>query len=129
MTTNQKIISWFLTGNVGTSSEAIVAQMTDNKTGRDGLGDHPHDNSDFGRCYKLLEAVPEFKSRIGEMSPRSPEWAALIARWDELIDAWVSRGDDGEQFYQLIRSILDAVPNKRRVSIGDGVTIYPGKDT
>lgn len=45
---------------------------------------YPHDPSDFGRCLGLLDAVPEFRARIGEMSQHGPQWSALVSAWDEL---------------------------------------------
>jgi len=45
---------------------------------------YPRDPSDFGRCLGLLDAVPEFRARIGEMKGQGPEWSALIGAWDEL---------------------------------------------
>ncbi len=125
MNTDEEIIRWFVTGDVGVSSKAVVAQMTGSKTRRDGFGDHPYDNGDFGRCHKLLEAVPKFKVRIEEMSGRSPEWAALVAHWDELTKLYLS----GEKMSSRITQILDAVPGKNGADIGSGVTIYVGKDT
>jgi hypothetical protein len=83
MNTEKQLIKWFISGNTGISSIAITAQMTGNDTGRD-FSDYPLDSADFGRCYKLLQAVPEFRQRISEMAERSPQWAILSKNWDEL---------------------------------------------
>ena len=45
---------------------------------------HPYDTSDFGRCYHLLEAVPEWKAKLYIMRSVSPKWAYLINNWTEL---------------------------------------------
>jgi len=116
---HERIINWFVTGNTGVSSEAIVAQMMGIKTGRT-WGDHPHDSGDFGRCYKLLEAVPEFKARISEMAARSNEWAALVEHWDELTELYAADGT----CYERMREIFAAVKDKKGVDLGNGVTVY-----
>lgn len=43
----------------------------------------PYDPEDFGRCYRLLKAIPGWRSRIGEMS-RVPGWENLAPSWDGL---------------------------------------------
>lgn len=83
MDTKDLLIKWLLSGDTGVSSEAIAAHMTGNDVARR-WGDHPRDNGDFGRCYRLLKTVPEFRSRIGEMAGRSEQLAVLVAHWDEL---------------------------------------------
>lgn len=83
MDTKDKLIKWFLRGETGVSSEAIAAQMTGNDTGL-AWDDHPRDNGDFGRCYRLMKEIPEFRVRIAEMGERSEHWAALVNCWDEL---------------------------------------------
>jgi hypothetical protein len=116
---HERIINWFVTGDTGVSSEAIVAQMMGIETGRT-WGDHPHDCGDFGRCYKLLEAVPEFKPRINEMAKRSNEWAALVEHWDELTELYATDG----KCYERMKEIFATVKDKKGVDIGNGVTIY-----
>lgn len=82
--------------------------MTGFKTTRWG-SDYPHDSGDFGRCHRLLEAVPEFMVRIEEMAQRSPQWAALVEHWDELTKLYLSGGDS---MYERMRQILAKAPNK-----------------
>lgn len=110
------LIAWLVSSDTGISSKAIVAQMTGTKSGDDGWGDHPHDSDDFGRCYRLLEAVPEFRERIGEMAARSPEWKALVKRWDRLSDLYAN----GNGCSAAIREILDSVSERRKAGLGGG---------
>lgn len=51
----------------------------------------PRDASDFGRCYRLLKAIPGWRERIGEMR--------VLAGWAPLVDAW----DDLERLYEEAR--------------------------
>ncbi len=43
----------------------------------------PYDGDDFGRCHRLLRAIPGWRGRIGEMRD-VPGWAPLVDAWDEL---------------------------------------------
>lgn len=43
----------------------------------------PYDGSDFGRCHRLLHAIPGWRARIGELRD-VPGWAPLVDAWDEL---------------------------------------------
>lgn len=72
---------WLATGRQGTSSMTIFSRMTGKTVGEE---DHPHDTGDFGRCRRLLEAVPEFRARLHEMASVSLVWAELVECWDEL---------------------------------------------
>ena len=46
---------------------------------------YPHDPSDFGRCVGLLDAVPELRPHLPELTEgHGGAWARLVAVWDEL---------------------------------------------
>ena len=49
---------------------------------------HPHDPDDFSRCYKLLEAVPEWKILVPGLAVLSKEWKALSENWDKLTEMY-----------------------------------------
>lgn len=114
----QAALDWIASGDTGLSSEAIWAHMAGSRmldNDRRGYS-FPHDPDDLGRCLRLLDAVPEWKARIGEMAQHSPYWAALVARWDELAKcmedevgiAW-QKGRSAPKTYALMREILDPV--------------------
>jgi len=52
---------------------------------------HPRDLDDFGRCSRLLKAVPEFENELLRMSDKSEQWKQLVLRWKE-IEALVAEG-------------------------------------
>jgi hypothetical protein len=89
----------------GASSTALLARML-GASPDDATFGHPHDPSDFGRCHRLLEHVPEWRTRLPEMAACSAYWAALVDRWDEITalhavvvsdySSWV-RPDDGSK--------------------------------
>ncbi len=82
----EKALEWLTHGERGVSSQVIFSQLTGLNITRDHgpYPDHPADPDDLGRCIRLLDFVPEFKPRFGEMSARSAVWARLVESWDEL---------------------------------------------
>ena len=95
----------------GASAKSIAAHL-----GRWGQQDgaYPVDADDFGRCEALLEAVPEFRARLGEMEQVNAYWAALAPIWDDL------RGIAPEArtaaMKKVLRPIEDADPGHVRMS-------------
>ena len=86
----EKVLRWLLSGDTGLSSKAIVRKLmgydkpikgqvvTDDHSILEHVGNYPHDTDDLGRCIRLLEAVPEFKSRLKEMATVNKEWEGLV---------------------------------------------------
>jgi hypothetical protein len=80
----ESLVNWLLTGNRGASSNAMYYTMFDIPE-QDEKMDHPWDPADFRRCLEFLDAAGlENRYRLEKLSSLSPEWTALIARWDEL---------------------------------------------
>lgn len=48
----------------------------------------PSDPDDFKRCYKLLQAVPQWKAKLHLMKEVSPVWARLVDNWDKLTEMY-----------------------------------------
>lgn len=69
-------LEWLLGHDTGISSLTICAVLS----GKHGIAaevarghfgaDIPHDPADFGRCYRLLQAIPEWRARLEEVAPR-----------------------------------------------------------
>jgi len=76
-----KALWWISNGHVGMSSKTMWSFFMRVK---EFDVNHPYDPDDFSRCYKLLEAVPEWKSRILELSALSTPWKNLAENWDKL---------------------------------------------
>jgi hypothetical protein len=109
---NPALVRWLASGERGISSNTIVQHLTGLKTMRDGYMSHPYDPDDLSRCRKLLEAVPLLKLMLPGMATCSPEWAALVARWDELcslMDEEAPRWNEGigsaPKTYELMASL------------------------
>lgn len=77
----QKAMWWIANGHVGMSSKTMWLYFMNQKIDRIS---HPYDPGDFSRCYKLLEAVPEWKERILELSKLSDAWKNLAENWSKL---------------------------------------------
>lgn len=119
MELNERLVKWFLSGDTGVSSKAIVSQMTGIEA-KDSFSDYPFDTSDFGRCYRLMKIVPEFRARISEMASRSERWAALAACWDELDHLYET---DETACYKKMKAVLATVDDGRVVELGNGMSI------
>jgi len=83
-----EILQWLATGETGISSEAIAFQMAGIENRRK-WHTHPIDPSDFKRCLKLINRIPEIRSRLDEMHPLSIEWNALVENWKEVEDCFM----------------------------------------
>ena len=110
-----KAIDWLDNGRVGLSSATMCAtlfpQLKEHHKLKDNYDEDgkleinwPHDNSDFGRCLKFLEAVPEAKARLGELKPLSKEWSNLVDKW-EAIETLIKEGKT-EESYLMIKDCL-----------------------
>lgn len=118
-TTERKILDWVASGETGESSRALACFLAGafSRNRR-----HPLDPADFNRCLKMLKAVPELRPRLAEAKALSPEWSALIDRWEEIEKAFVddvgwdwSRGQRASKTYALMKEILAApAPPMRR---------------
>jgi hypothetical protein len=109
---------WQRRGEHGISSNAIFSKLTGFPlTGTFGFG-YPHDPDDLRRCRLLLDAVPEFAARLGEMAMCGPEWAELVVVWPvlcETMDAEIEKYDGAKcpMTYRLMRNAIEAGQAKR----------------
>lgn len=109
--------AWIDSGALGASAKAIAAHL-----GGYGepTGAYPHDEGDFGRCEALLDAVPDFRSRLLQMTEVNAYWAALVPVWDDIRSA--------ESKTQAIRSIVSVIEatDPGHIQIGEGVSLRVG---
>ena len=78
---NQLALDWIVSCDTGSSSITIWSVMMGAANARPS---HPYDPADFGRCLRLLELIPEWKTRMHLMREMGPKWCALVDHWDEL---------------------------------------------
>lgn len=73
--------AWLASDDTGLSSK-YMARMLGNGPHCD--YNYPHDPSDFGRCYRLLQVVPALRERLQDMAATGWQWAAIVKHWAEL---------------------------------------------
>lgn len=78
-----RLAKWFAGSDTGISSEAIALWLAA-KVKPERWDSTPSDGADFGRCYRLMKAIPEFRQRIGEMAEVGGKWPTLVRYWDEI---------------------------------------------
>lgn len=101
-------IEWLLSGDTGISSYTICAVMTGSKMKGP---DVPHDPSDFGRCYRLLQNFPEWRARLPEVAAAYPIWGPMVAAWDELTALYEeekqNKSGKAPELYERMRALVD----------------------
>jgi hypothetical protein len=81
---SEQAIAWLASGERGTSANTIFTHLSGiDAVGKWG-GSHPHDPDDFRRCRLLMNQVPDFHARIGELRKISPVWDRLVSNWADL---------------------------------------------
>jgi len=85
-TLSEQAIAWLASGERGTSSNTIFTHLSGVNAMDKWGGRHPGDPADFRRCRLLLNQVPEFQARIGELRKISPVWDRLVSNWADLCD-------------------------------------------
>lgn len=114
-TTLEKVLTWSLSGDTGISSEAMAAHLTGREINGRWPSNWPSDPADFGRCARLLRAVPELRTLLPKMAELHPVWAALVKRWDEIHDAmerevgigW-EKAHSAPYTYKLMKEIIES---------------------
>ena len=77
---------------VGTSSATIFKVMVGRwPKSAEGRAATPSDPSDFGRCQRLLNVKPMWRSRLNEVAEKYPSWKPLVEHWDELTTMFESQ--------------------------------------
>lgn len=93
--------AWLASHDTGVSSESMAAIYLG---ARDGHFDAPRDAGDFGRCFRLLAAVPEVRTAFPRIQRLVPSFAGIIEQWDELADLY----QRGEEAYDAFSKRLDS---------------------
>lgn len=102
-------IAWLTNGDTGVSSETMWSVLTGRRIGkRYWYPDVPQDPDDFGRCYRLLQVMPSWRARLGEVAARYPAWKSLVAAWDELTALYEEELPSGTapKLYARMKAIL-----------------------
>ena len=97
---------WIVSRDTGLSSETIWAVMMGTQAEWASI---PYDPSDFGRCHRLLEAIPEWRPRLPEVAEVYPEWKPLVDSWDEMTRLYLRDLPTGrsDELYNLMQEFLE----------------------
>lgn len=93
--TGHKIYDWLENGEIGASSRALVDNLYLVPNGylhsEERETSHPYDLSDYRRCFKVLEEIPELKQDLVNMKQVSEDWLKILekqpnenmSKWEE----------------------------------------------
>jgi predicted HAD superfamily Cof-like phosphohydrolase len=108
-----RLMTWRVGDDTGLSSRCLARRLAPPA----GIGvpigghgtDHPLDPADFGRCVRLLEAVPELRPHLPHAAGISPVWAALVGCWGELEALYREELPSGtaRRLYRRMRELID----------------------
>lgn len=74
-------MAWLQGTDTGVSSKTIWSVMTGHPVESYSI---PYDPADFGRCYRLLQVMPEWRTRLHLVADKYPRWRPFVDHWDEL---------------------------------------------
>lgn len=100
---------WLFGTDTGVSSITMFSEMIDNTDLRlEALSrirdpDIPHDSSDFGRCYRLLQKFPEFGKRWAKLVEKHAAWRLYADNWSTLEARWAAKE------YVAVNAMLDRI--------------------
>ncbi len=92
---------WIINGETGASSKVIWRCLTTGVSTFENPS-HPLDPDDFKRCYKLLEAIPEWKSEIHKLKSLSKIWSNLVDNWNKLTEMYEQNVKENWVNYEAI---------------------------
>lgn len=78
-----QIGAWLVSDDTGISSKTMAA-IALGATGEGLDTDAPYDPGDFGRCLRLVSAVPELRASFDRIAAVEPRFAGILENWDEL---------------------------------------------
>lgn len=103
----RRALAWMAGDDTGRSSQVLCVTMLG---GRVPTPWHPWDPADLGRCLRLLDLMPEWRCRIGEMAVLSPQWAAIVGALSELEGLYCEEKPSGTapRCYKRMRDLLES---------------------
>jgi hypothetical protein len=68
--------------------------------------DAPHDPSDFGRCYRLVQIAPSIREDFDRIGKMVPQFAGILREWDALCAIYerdLSSGKSDELYKKIMQ--------------------------
>ena len=102
----EKAMFWLSNGEIGNSSKTMFNCLIGY---RNFSVNHPYDPDDFSRCYKLLEAVPEWKTHLHKLKPLSKAWSNLVDNWDKLTEYYedMQKVKKANGMYEFMKTLIN----------------------
>ncbi len=97
------IAAWLASDDTGLSSKFMASVLTGEFKAEN---HYPRDPADFGRCLRLVNAVPGLAENIGDMSQHGRHWAVVADHWDEWVEIY--RSKDFTRLQRLMRACYEA---------------------
>ena len=98
------IMAWLISDDTGMSSEYMAGELS-GQFSRPYA--HPYDADDFGRCSRLLVAVPELRERLDQMRLKSAEWSRLVYCWEQ-VEAAIRSEDYADANSLVVNAVRSA---------------------
>lgn len=93
-TDNQKAFKWIQSDDTGISSKVIWSVMMGLPESIDRKST-PYDPADFGRCYRLLELIPEWEDKLYLLKDVSKHWELFVDNYEELCNLYKEEEPSG----------------------------------
>lgn len=105
---------WIVSNDTGISSKTIWAVMMNAVPDQPHWTQFgvPHDGSDFGRCYRLLQLIPEWRAKLDLVAARFKLWGPLVLAWDVLTALY-----ELKRYYELYKK-LEVLEDEGRLAAG-----------
>ncbi|MFV8849627.1 hypothetical protein [Serratia fonticola] len=97
------IAAWLASDDTGLSSKFMASVLTGEFKAEN---HYPRDPADFGRCLRLVNAVPGLAEKIGDMSQHGKHWAVVAEHWEEWVEVY--RLKDSDRLYRLMQFCYEA---------------------
>jgi|GEM_PF-1469116 hypothetical protein len=119
-TMEQRLVRWALSGDTGASSQTLACAVLGIRQEDRAFGFAvPCDYSDFGRCYRLVQLVPEILTMWDKVVAACPAWGPLAEHWDELVALY--EADTECQVSDTCRHMLRTLRDQYQRSKREGV--------
>lgn len=118
--------AWWSCDETGLSSRCMARALArcaglfvgPTEQGWHGQHEHPSDPADFARCLGLLAAEPRLREYLQRMAEVSPQWAGLVAHWDELESLFREEAPRHRcpKLYARMRALLDGASEHKETT-------------
>ena len=98
---NSRLMTWVIGHDTGLSSLTLWAAIMNVQNYN---ADIPHDNSDFGRCYRMLLLCDEDtkKRGLGQLGVIHKKWRPFVDNWDELETLYNKEGCEDKLYSRIV---------------------------